>query len=115
MAFTVCQAFALCASALVGRRLHDTTTGMRAYRKEVIEDVTWTENTGLSAELLLRPVMRGYRVRELTIDYRERRGETTLDPLSGGAEIAGSIVRVAGEEWLRRLSPDTGHASTRSA
>ncbi|WP_318569566.1 dolichyl-phosphate hexose transferase [Salinigranum marinum] len=109
------QAFALCASALVGRRLRDTTTGMRAYRKEVIEDVTWTENTGLSAELLLRPVMRGYRVRELTIDYRERRGETTLDPLSGGAEIAGSIVRVAGEEWLRRLSPDTGRASTRSA
>jgi glycosyltransferase involved in cell wall biosynthesis len=109
------QAFALCASALVGRRLHDTTTGMRAYRKEVIEDVTWTENTGLSAELLLRPVMRGYRVRELTIDYRERRGETTLDPLSGGTEIAGSIVRVAGEEWLRRLSPGTSHASTRSA
>ena len=109
------QAFALGASLLVGRRLHDTTTGMRAYRKAVIDEVTWTENTGLSAELLLRPVMRGYRVKELEIDYSERRGETTLDPLSGGAEIAGSIVRVAAEERLRQLSSNESGASSRSA
>jgi glycosyltransferase involved in cell wall biosynthesis len=109
------QAFAALASLLVGRRLHDTTTGMRAYRKEVIENVDWTENTGLSAELLLRPVMRGYRIRELEIDYRERRGETTLDPLTGGAEIAGSILRVAGEEWARRLSSDAAATTSRSA
>jgi glycosyltransferase involved in cell wall biosynthesis len=98
------HAFAALASLLVGRRLHDTTTGMRAYRREVIEAIDWTQNTGLSAELLLRPVMRGYRVTEVEIDYRERRGDTTLDPLTGGAEIAGSILRVAGEEWARRLS-----------
>ncbi|WP_380676475.1 dolichyl-phosphate hexose transferase [Salinigranum sp. GCM10025319] len=109
------QAFALAASTLVGRRLHDTTTGMRAYRTEVIEEVTWTENTGLSAELLLRPVMRGYHVTELEIDYDERRGETTLDPLLGGAEIAGSIVRVAAEEWVRRLSPGDRRSTTDSA
>jgi glycosyltransferase involved in cell wall biosynthesis len=109
------RAFAALATVLVGRRLSDTTTGMRAYRREVIESVTWTENTGLSAELLLRPVMRGYRVTELPIEYSERRGETTLDPLSGGAEIAGSILRVAGEEWLRRLSADDPAASSRSA
>jgi hypothetical protein len=58
--------------------------------------------------------MRGYRVREVEIDYDERRGETTLDPLSGGLEIAGSIVRVAGEEWVRRLTTDDGRAVTRS-
>ncbi|AUV81909.1 glycosyl transferase family 2 [Salinigranum rubrum] len=108
------QAFALGASLLAGRRLSDTTTGMRAYRKEVIDEVTWTENTGLSAELLLRPVMRGYRVKEIKIEYRERRGETTLDPLSGGAEIAGSIVRVAAEERLRQLSSGVSRASGRS-
>jgi glycosyltransferase involved in cell wall biosynthesis len=108
------QAFALGASLLAGRRLNDTTTGMRAYRKEVIDEVTWTENTGLSAELLLRPVMRGYRVTELEIEYSERRGETTLDPLSGGAEIAGSILRVAVEERLRQLSSGASRASGRS-
>ena len=88
------RAFALLASALLGRRVRDTTTGMRAYRREVIEAIDWTENTGLSAELLMRPVMRGYDVREVPIPYRERTGETKLDPFRGGAAIAGSILRV---------------------
>jgi glycosyltransferase involved in cell wall biosynthesis len=92
------RGFALLASALIGRRLHDVTTGMRAYRREVVESIEWTENTGLSAELLLRPAARGYDVRELPIDYRERAGETTLDPLRGGAAIAKSILTVSLEE-----------------
>ena len=95
------QAFAILASALCARRLHDTTTGMRAYRREVIDAIEWTENTGLSAELLLRPVMRRYDVVEVPIEYRERVGETTLDPLSGGAAIAWSILKVGVEERLR--------------
>jgi glycosyltransferase involved in cell wall biosynthesis len=93
--------FAAAASVLMGRRVHDTTTGMRAYRREVIEAIEWTENTGLSAELLIRPVMRGYEVREQPIPYRERAGETKLDPLRGGAAIAGSVLTVALEERLR--------------
>lgn len=92
------HAFATLASALMGERVHDVTTGMRAYRGDLIEEVQWTENTGLSAELLLRPVMRGYRVREEPIDYDERLGETKLDPFSGGAAIAKSIVKVCLEE-----------------
>jgi glycosyltransferase involved in cell wall biosynthesis len=95
------RAFALLASGLLGRRVRDTTTGMRAYRREVIESIAWTENTGLSAELLMRPVMRGYDVREVQIPYRERKGETKLDPFAGGAAIAGSILRVGVEERLR--------------
>ncbi|MFC6835885.1 dolichyl-phosphate hexose transferase [Halomarina ordinaria] len=95
------HAFALLASALMGRRVHDTTTGMRAYRRDVVRRIRWTENTGLSAELLVRPLMRDYRVREEPIDYRERAGETKLDPLAGGAAIAGSILRVCLEERLR--------------
>ena len=95
------EVFALLASALLGERLHDATTGMRAYRREVIEKIEWTENTGLSAELLMRPLARGYDVREVPIEYDERAGETKLDPLSGGAAIATSIVRVAIEEQLR--------------
>jgi glycosyltransferase involved in cell wall biosynthesis len=86
--------FALIASALLGERVHDTTTGMRAYRKDVIESIEWTENTGLSAELLIRPLARGYDVQERPIEYRERAGETTLDPIKGGLAIAKSIVKV---------------------
>ena len=89
------HAFALLASLLLGERVHDTTTGMRAYRREVIRDIEWTENTGLSAELLIRPLARGYRVREEPIEYHERAGETTLDPFRGGLDIARSIVAVS--------------------
>ncbi|WP_266077016.1 dolichyl-phosphate hexose transferase [Haladaptatus caseinilyticus] len=95
------RAFAVLASVLMGKRVHDTTTGMRAYRRDVIETIDWTQNTGLSAELLIRPLMRGYRVREIPIDYAERKGETKLDPFSGGAEIAGSIAKVALQERFR--------------
>ena len=94
-------AFALVASVLSGERVHDTTTGMRAYRRELLHDIEWTENTGLSAELLLRPLIRGYRIREEPIPYRERAGETKLDPLGGGAAIAKSIVKVCLEEQFR--------------
>jgi glycosyltransferase involved in cell wall biosynthesis len=96
------HAFAALASLLMGERVHDTTTGMRAYRREVVEDLAWTENTGLSAELLIRPKMRGYDVREIPIEYDERAGETKLDPLMGGAAIAKSIVKVCLEERRRR-------------
>ena len=91
-------AFAAVASVLAGERVHDTTTGMRAYRRELLHDIEWTENTGLSAELLLRPLIRDYRIREEPIPYRERAGETTLDPLGGGAAIAKSVVKVCLEE-----------------
>nr|WP_313691273.1 dolichyl-phosphate hexose transferase [Halobaculum sp. XH14] len=97
------HAFAALASVLAGERVHDTTTGMRAYRREVIEAIDWTENTGLSAELLVRPLMRGYEVTERPIPYDERRGETKLDPFAGGAAIGKSILTVCLEERLRRF------------
>ncbi|MFC4450085.1 dolichyl-phosphate hexose transferase [Halorussus aquaticus] len=97
-------AFAGLASLLMGELVHDTTTGMRAYRRDVIEDIDWTENTGLSAELLIRPLMRGYDVREIPIEYDERAGETKLNPFTGGFAIAKSIVTVCLEERRRRTS-----------
>jgi len=95
------ELFALAGSLLMGDRVHDTTTGMRAYREEVIRNIEWTENTGLSAELLLRPLGRGYDVYEEPIAYAERAGETKLDPLAGGYAIAKSIVKVSLQEQFR--------------
>ena len=93
-------AFAAITSLLVGERVHDTTTGMRAYRRDVVEDVDWTQNTGLSAELVIRPLCRDYDVLEVPIEYDERLGETKLDPIQGGAEILGSILNVCAQERL---------------
>jgi len=95
------HAFAALASLLVGERVHDTTTGMRAYRRDLVRKIDWTENTGLSAELLLRPLLRDYEVCEIPIEYAERKGETTLDPISGGYAIGKSICKVCLEEHLR--------------
>ncbi|MFC7177587.1 dolichyl-phosphate hexose transferase [Halosegnis marinus] len=95
------HAFAVIASLLMGERVHDTTTGMRAYREEVISNIRWTENTGLSAELLIRPLMRGYDVYEQPIGYAERAGDTKLDPFAGGYAILKSVVKVPLEERLR--------------
>ncbi len=95
--------FAIVSSVFLGRRVKDTTTGMRAYHRQVIESINWSENTGLSAELLLRPIARGYRVIEVPIQYDERLGETTLDPFSGGIAIAKSIIKVSLEERVRQL------------
>jgi glycosyltransferase involved in cell wall biosynthesis len=92
--------FAALTSLLVGERVHDTTTGMRAYRRDVVEDIEWTQNTGLSAELLIRPLCRDYDVIEVPIEYDDRLGETKLDPFQGGAEILGSILKVCLEERL---------------
>jgi glycosyltransferase involved in cell wall biosynthesis len=93
--------FAAIASLLVGERVHDTTTGMRAYRRELLHKIEWTENTGLSAELLLRPLLREYAVCEIPIEYGERKGETKLDPVEGGLAIGKSILKVCLEERLR--------------
>lgn len=97
--------FAVLTSLLAGSRVHDVTTGMRAYRRHVVNSIEWTENTGLSAELLIRPLMRGYAVTELPIEYSERAGETTLDPITGGVAIAKSIVKVCVAERFRTPDP----------
>jgi len=49
---------------------------------------------------LLRPVARDYDVVEEPISYRERAGETTLDPIDGGIAIGKSILSVCWEEWV---------------
>lgn len=78
-----------------GINVTDVTTGMRAYRREVIHNINWTENVGLSAELLFRPALKKYKIIEIPIDYRERLGETKLDPITGGLGIFKSIMKYA--------------------
>lgn len=87
--------FATITSILYGIRVTDVTTGMRAYRRDVIHNINWTENVGLSAELLFRPALRKYKIIEIPIDYRERLGETKLNPITGGIGIFKSIIKYA--------------------
>lgn len=75
--------FALGARVLHGLRTTDVHSGMRAYRKSMLEQVPWDPNgPALPVDMLLIPYRMGFRVAEVKIDYRERVGDTTLHRFS---------------------------------
>lgn len=85
--------FAAMVSLLYGFPCSDITTGMRAFRNEVINSIEWTENTGLSLELLFKPAVLGYKVTEIPIDYRFRIGNVKLNPWKGGLAMLKTIIK----------------------
>jgi glycosyltransferase involved in cell wall biosynthesis len=80
------RAFALAARILHGLKTTDVHSGMRAYRKSMIDAVQWTaRGAALPVDMYVIPFRRGYRVIEIPIDYRERIGTTTLHRFSSTA------------------------------
>jgi len=74
--------FALIASLLFLRRLTDLHSGMRAYRKSMIEELKFdASGPALPVDLLLIPIKLGYKVGNRFIEYRERVGQSTMQPL----------------------------------
>ena len=76
--------FALLASLIFLHRVRDLHSGMRAYRKSLLDNLSYTVNgAALPVELLLRPIRHGYKVKVVTIPYRERIGESSMRPWQG--------------------------------
>jgi glycosyltransferase involved in cell wall biosynthesis len=74
--------FAVLASLLFLRRLTDLHSGMRAYRKSMIDELRYdAKGAALPVELLLRPIKMGKRCKVVFIDYRQRIGVSTMTPL----------------------------------
>ncbi|HVB79052.1 MAG TPA: glycosyltransferase family 2 protein [Candidatus Binataceae bacterium] len=74
--------FALLASLLFLHRVRDLHSGMRAYRRSLLDRLRYdARGAALPVELLLRPIREGYRVKTVTIPYRPRIGESTMLPL----------------------------------
>lgn len=89
------KGFALTASILFMKHLTDLHSGMRAYRKSMLDKLEFDANgAALPVELLLRPLVSGYKVKEVFIEYRERVGETTMRPLESAFWTAKRIVKV---------------------
>jgi glycosyltransferase involved in cell wall biosynthesis len=77
--FLANRVFALGARILHGLKTTDVHSGMRAYRKSMIEKVTWVaKGPALPVDMYVIPHRMGFRTAEIPIDYRERIGETTL-------------------------------------
>jgi len=73
------RAFGLVARLACGSTGMDLHSGMRAYRKSMLDALRWDpDGPALPVELVLLPQRLGYRVVQLPIDYRERIGKTTL-------------------------------------
>jgi glycosyltransferase involved in cell wall biosynthesis len=71
--------FALGARVLHGLKTTDVHSGMRAYRRSMIDQVQWIEKgPALPVDMYVIPFKRGFRTIEIPIDYRERIGTTTL-------------------------------------
>jgi glycosyltransferase involved in cell wall biosynthesis len=72
--------FAFTGHVLLGVQSTDLHSGMRAYSREIIEQVEFDPNgPALPVELMLKPALAGFRVREIFIPYGERIGVTTLN------------------------------------
>ncbi len=81
--FIANRIFALGARILHGLKTTDVHSGMRAYRKSMIDDVQWTaKGAALPVDMYVIPHRGGYRTVEIPIDYRERIGTTTLHRFS---------------------------------
>jgi glycosyltransferase involved in cell wall biosynthesis len=77
--FLANRAFALAARIVHGIRTTDLHSGMRAYRKSMIDQVTWNpRGPALPVDMLVIPYRCGFKVIDVNIDYRERIGTTTL-------------------------------------
>ena len=71
---------------------HDVTTGMHAFKREVVHGISWETNYSFPCELIVKTVQHGYRWRELDIPYRERIGEVTLNRWRSGKAYMHFIV-----------------------
>lgn len=77
--FLANRLFALGARVLHGLKTTDVHSGMRAYRKSMIDQVQWIEKgPALPVDMYVIPFKRGFKTLEIPIDYRERIGTTTL-------------------------------------
>ncbi len=74
--------FALIASILFLKRIKDLHSGMRAYRREVINKLPYEpKGVSLPVELILWPIRLKLKVKFVDIVYRERIGQSKLEPL----------------------------------
>ncbi|MCX5848679.1 MAG: glycosyltransferase family 2 protein [Deltaproteobacteria bacterium] len=87
--------FALLASILFGKWITDLHSGMRAYRKTMIDSLkVQAQGPALPVELLLRPLRNGSKVRFHFITYSIRIGTTTMRPLESAWWTLKRILRV---------------------
>ena len=106
------RVFAWTARLLHGIRTTDVHSGMRAYRKSMIDAVAWNANgPALPVDMLIIPYRKGFRVTEIPIEYRERIGASTLQRFKS---TMWTFKRLWNARHVRPFSPPGGEKVPRS-
>ena len=96
--------FAVIASVLFWRKVTDLHSGMRAYRKTMLDALEVEPNgAALPVELLLLPIKLGYNVTTHYIEYFDRVGVSTMNPFDTCKWTAWRIWRV----WMGQQEKKT--------
>ena len=95
--------FAWTGRLLVGVKSTDLHSGMRAYSRRVIEQVEVDPSgPALPVDLLLKPALLGFRIKEVFIPYGERIGQTTLQKWTSTLWTFRRIFRLAWGQGVSR-------------
>ena len=87
---------------ICGVKTTDLHTGMRAYRKQMLQNFPYEPaSMALAVELYLGPARYNFRCTEIFIDYRERIGASKLQPIAG---TIGTFKRIW--KWRRGRTLD---------
>jgi len=86
--------FSLMITILTRRRVADSSSGMRAFRKGLWNSLGMrSRNLEGEVEMTTRCLRRGLRVSEVPITYRERVGKSKLSPVRDGFRFLVAIIR----------------------
>ncbi len=104
--FIANRIFAHTARIVCGVKTTDVHTGMRAYRKSMLEKLSVDpEGMALPVELQIAPQRLGYNCQEFFIDYRPRIGESKIVALPGTIWTFRRIWR-----WRKFFNPRQAHS-----
>ncbi len=97
--------FAIAASLLFWRKVTDLHSGMRAYRKSMLDELDFlARGAALPVELLLLPIKLGYRVTTIFINYNYRLGVSKMNPFDTCKWTAWRIWRVWSGKQTRKTA-----------
>ncbi len=86
--------FSFMISVLTGRKITDGSTGLRVFRKSMLNSVK-IKSKGLDweVEMTTRALRNGFAVKEVPIEYYPRVGKTKLRPFRDGIRFFTGVVR----------------------
>jgi len=91
------ELFNLLIALLTGKRVTDSQTGFRAYKKRILEEIEITScGYEVETELTVKSLRNGYAIHEEPVTFQRRKdGSSHLNPLFDGIKILKTIVKVS--------------------